>query len=146
MTAKGTGLPTQGRDGQTRAEGAWYEYTVDFSAYAGQEIWVAIRHFNCTDQFILKVDDITLTDYDAVPEQEANMLSVYPNPAYDKVVFTSEALVNEYRIYNIAGSEIMSNVVNAETFEVNVRDMPAGIYVIRIYGDGIIQSKKFVVK
>ena len=61
MTAKGTGLPTQGRDGQTRAEGAWYEYTVDLSAYAGQEIWVAIRHFNCTDQFILKVDDITLT-------------------------------------------------------------------------------------
>ena len=39
MIAKGTtGLPTQGRDGQTRAQGAWYEYTADLSAYAGQEI------------------------------------------------------------------------------------------------------------
>ncbi len=94
--------------------------------------------------FVYTIDYyITLT---AVPEQEANMLSVYPNPAADKLVFTSEAMVNEYRIYDIAGSEITSDVVNAETFEVNVSDMPAGIYVIRIYGDGIIQSKKFVVK
>lgn len=60
MTAKGSGVSSLGRDGQTRAQGSWHEYTVDLSAYAGQEIWVAIRHFNCTDQFILNVDDITL--------------------------------------------------------------------------------------
>ena len=41
-------------------QGTWYEYTVDLSAYAGQDIYVAIRHFNCTDMFILNVDDITL--------------------------------------------------------------------------------------
>ena len=45
-----------------RAQGSYYEYTVDLSAYAGQEIWVAIRHFNCTDMFYLDVDDITLGD------------------------------------------------------------------------------------
>ena len=61
MTAKGSGINSLGRDGQTRAQGSWYEKTVDLSAYAGQQIWVAIRHFNCNDQFILNVDDITLT-------------------------------------------------------------------------------------
>ena len=45
----------------SRTQGAWYEYTIDLSAYSGQEIWVAIRHFNCSDEFILNVDDITLT-------------------------------------------------------------------------------------
>ena len=60
MTAKDAGVMSIGRDGQTRAQGSWHEYTVDLSAYAGQEIWVAIRHFNCTDMFILDVDDITL--------------------------------------------------------------------------------------
>ena len=43
-------------------QGSWYQYTVDLSSYAGQDIWVAIRHFNCTDMFILNVDDITLAD------------------------------------------------------------------------------------
>ena len=61
MTAKGSGIASVGRDGQTRDQGAWYEYTVDLSAYAGQEIWVAIRHFNVSDMFRLNVDDITLT-------------------------------------------------------------------------------------
>ena len=44
----------------TRAQGLWYQKTIDLSAYAGQEIWVAIRHFNCTDMFYLDIDDITL--------------------------------------------------------------------------------------
>ena len=61
MTAKDQGAMSVGRDGQTRAQGSWYEKTVDLSAYAGQDIWVAIRHFNCNDQFILNIDDITLT-------------------------------------------------------------------------------------
>ncbi len=62
MNAKGSGAMAPGRDGVTRAQGNWYEYTVDLSAYAGQEIWVAIRHFNCSDWFYLDVDDITLGD------------------------------------------------------------------------------------
>ena len=68
MTAKDQGAMSIGRDGQVRAQGSWHEYTVDLSAYAGQEIWVAIRHFNCNDMFILDVDDITL----GVPEKCAS--------------------------------------------------------------------------
>ena len=63
MTAKSARLADEdGTVRGTRAQGSWYEYTVDLSAYAGQEIWVAIRHFNCSDQFLLNVDDITLGD------------------------------------------------------------------------------------
>ena len=67
MTAKDLGAMSIGRDGQVRAQGNWYQKTVDLSAYAGQQIYVAIRHFNCNDQFILNVDDITL----GVPQKDA---------------------------------------------------------------------------
>jgi hypothetical protein len=60
MTAKSTGAMSIGRGGEAKDQGNWHEYTVDLSAYAGQNIWVAIRHFNCNDWFILNVDDITL--------------------------------------------------------------------------------------
>ena len=49
-----------------KTQGSWGNYTVDLSAYAGQTGYVAVRHFNCTDQFYLNVDDITLT-YDDTP-------------------------------------------------------------------------------
>ena len=61
MTAKSAGIPSVGRGGQTRAQGNWYQYTVDLSAYSGDG-YVAIRHFNCNDQFILNVDDITIVE------------------------------------------------------------------------------------
>ncbi len=43
-------------------EGNWYLRTVDLSAFEGQEIYIALRHFNCTDQYIFFIDDITLTN------------------------------------------------------------------------------------
>ena len=57
LTAKsGSVRSTRG----TRDQGAWYEKVVDLSDYAGQEIYIALRHFNCTDQFYINVDDISL--------------------------------------------------------------------------------------
>lgn len=44
----------------TTYQGAWYEKVIDLSAYAGQSVYIAIRHFNCTDQFFIGVDDISL--------------------------------------------------------------------------------------
>lgn len=41
------------------ATGEMTEYSADLSSFAGANGYVAIRHFNVTDQFILVVDDIT---------------------------------------------------------------------------------------
>ena len=43
-----------------KVRGNVYEYTVDLSSYAGQEGYVAIRHFDSTDEFYIVVDNITL--------------------------------------------------------------------------------------
>ena len=42
-----------------KVQGNWYEYTVDLSEYEGQEGYVAIRHYEVTDQFYMLVDDIS---------------------------------------------------------------------------------------
>lgn len=42
----------------TSKQGGWHEYTVDLAGYVGQEAYIAIRHFNCPDNFCLCVDDI----------------------------------------------------------------------------------------
>ena len=57
-TIGGKGDRTQVRDAKDPTP--WAQYTADLSAYAGQEVWVAIRHFDCYDQFILLVDDVEI--------------------------------------------------------------------------------------
>ena len=46
------------------------EYTVDLSAYAGQTIRVAFRHYNCTNQFAALLDYITVPN-GQIPEPPA---------------------------------------------------------------------------
>ena len=135
-------IASKGRD---MMEGTWYEYSVNFAAYAGQEIWVAIRHFNCTDQFYINVDEVTLYySGEGVAENNVNLFSMYPNPASNNIMIESEVNVNRYDIYNITGALVMSNEVNAETFTVNVENLPAGAYIIRLTSDGIIQNRRFI--
>lgn len=57
LTAK---TRNKGKVRGTNDQGAWYLKTIDLSAYAGQTIWIAIRHFNCTDMFFINIDDITV--------------------------------------------------------------------------------------
>ena len=62
ITAKSAGepngKPVKGNR-SSRAQGNWYEYTVDLSAYSGSG-YVAIRHFNCSDMFYLNIDNIAI--------------------------------------------------------------------------------------
>ncbi len=46
----------------TMTAGGWHQYSVDLSSYVGQNVYLAIRHFNSTDNFCLCVDDIVLND------------------------------------------------------------------------------------
>lgn len=130
----------------TAKHGAWYEYTVDFGAYAGQDIWVAIRHFNCTDYFYLDVDDITLSiGNDGIKENNfAGNLSLYPNPVSDKLMVESEAVVSRYEVYDILGEMVANGEVNTEVFELNVNELPAGVYLIRTNAEGTVRTKRFV--
>jgi hypothetical protein len=57
MTAKSAAKGV--RDG--RDQGTWHQFSVDLSDYAGQEIYIALRHFNCSDMFYLDIDDVELS-------------------------------------------------------------------------------------
>ena len=62
-----------------RAQGNWYRFTYDLSAYSGQEGYVAIRHFGCTDMFLLDVDDITIYPEGVEVEEEVIPVTYYLN-------------------------------------------------------------------
>ena len=131
----------------SKAQGPWYEYTADLSDYAGQEIWVAIRHFNC-NQHILFLDDITIisSPTDVEEHYSNNSFKLYPNPVNEKFIVENDQVVNQYEIYNILGEMIAGLKVNSNTFEVDATGMPAGVYFIRLNSEGLVQTKRFVKK
>ena len=90
MTAKGVG--SKAFAGSTRSgnrdQGAWYQYTVDLSEYAGRTGYIAIRHFNCYDQFILNVDDVELTSVRNNGNRHFEAIEVTLTDMDDNVLYT----------------------------------------------------------
>ena len=131
MTAKSVGEP-EGKPikGQRsgRAQGNWYEYTVDLSAYSGMG-YVAIRHFNCSDMFYLNVDDITIGEpgKGLAETRSLDHYRVYRTNCYNDGPYTAENTV------------LLASVWVPDTVYIDVEwaDLPAGVYK---WGVGAVYS------
>ena len=51
---------TAGEVEEFSTQGQWFERTVDLSAYAGQTVYIAFRHYDSRDNSWIKVDNISL--------------------------------------------------------------------------------------
>ena len=54
----------------------WTLRTVDLSSYGGQTVYVAFRHYNCTDMFYLKIDDVDVSKPLTTPEIKLSALNI----------------------------------------------------------------------
>ena len=132
-------------DMTAKPTGQWYDFSVDLRDYAGQDIWIAFRHFNCKDQFALMVDDITLVrEWDAVSDNTGTTLSVYPNPANDLVQVKSKEKVDSYELYNMTGALIRRREVNAASFEIDLHGLSAGAYLLKTRSESMTQTQRLV--
>ena len=131
-----------------KAAGEWHEFNIDLRDYQGQDIYVAIVHFNCSDRFMVNVDDVLLKrQYDptwGVSEDAVTACHVFPNPTTELLRVESEITVNRYEVYNIAGELLMSKPVDGKRFNVNVSELPAGTYLIKTASEGVVTTQRFV--
>jgi len=89
--------------------------------------------------------------YTAVPTLVMNnefVLHVYPNPATDILhIDVSGRTVNrplKLTITNMVGALSQVRIFNSDNTSINTSGLPAGIYILRVEGDGQSQVVKFV--
>ena len=58
---------------------SWVQQTVNLSAYAGQTVYLAFRHYNCTNMFYLDIDDISITTTSAPTQYTLTVTSANPS-------------------------------------------------------------------
>ena len=76
---------------------------IDLSSYAGENIYIALRHFNCTDQFRLSIDEFIVREQAGSNQVTINVTQ--NNPAY--------GTVSGAGIYNIGDSVTVSATANS---------------------------------
>jgi hypothetical protein len=90
------------------------------------------------------IHDYVTAHTDGIAELE-NGIKVYPNPTHG-ILFVETRFIasqtNAYRITNTMGQTLMTGQITGETQQIDVTNLPQGMYFIAI--DGVTQ--KFVVK
>ena len=108
-------------------------YTVTLTGVAGQSVRIALRHYGCTDQNLLYLDDLllsqtVLSNQDFVKQN----FSIYPNPANDVVTISKN---NAIEIIAVNISDINGRVVKEvanDIASINISDLNAGVYFLKI--------------
>ena len=78
---------------ETLSAGGWNQRVINLSPYAGKSIFIAFRHYDCTDQFYIKLDDVYVgttagpvsITANAISPTQIN-LSAVPNPAGNNIL------------------------------------------------------------
>ena len=72
--------------------------------------------------------------------------SVYPNPAKDNVNIASKAKIERVEMFNMMGQKVSEKSVNSMITSVNVANLNAGTYVVKVYTNAGVATKKIVVE
>ena len=95
------------------------------------------------DMFIFPVIEGSV----GLTEAEVNSLSyVFPNPAKDEVMVASSLTMDRVEIVNMLGQVVYSADVNANSVKVNTAEMGAGNYLVKMYTEAGMATKKLVVE
>ncbi len=61
-----------------------------------------------------------------------NPFSIYPNPANNDLIISSTIKIELVTIYNTSGAEVYKHTFNAAKVNVNMDDLPPGMYLVKV--------------
>lgn len=110
---------------------------VDISSYAGQDVQLVFRHYDCTDILYIGLDDIKVTQEKlATSDINKSTVKVFQDNGIVKISGLKD--VKKVKVFDITG-KLVSEVNQSEA---NISSLPKGIYIVNFYsGDNVISRK-----
>lgn len=79
----------------------------------------------------------------AETKPELTALSIFPNPATDVLTLRTDLLWNTCEVTDARGNEVLRQTVNGNQ-TIAIGNLPAGVYVLRLYGENGAATQRFV--
>lgn len=76
-------------------------------------------------------------------EKEQN-LSIYPNPAKDKIKILSNSSINKVLVYNVFGKLVYKSSEESSNFTIDISSFSKGVYLVKAFSNDEITTKKII--
>jgi hypothetical protein len=122
-------LRTSGYCGIGGGSNTWYFYNTDGSP--DSTFWSGWGSMGSQNYMFYTFDYLSLMN--SIPEGDDYLLSVFPNPAIDKITISAPFRINSFFIFNFNGERVAAiESVNSKYISFQLPDLPSGIYLIQI--------------
>lgn len=124
---------------ETIPDDVWNEKTLSLSAYNGQQIYIAFRHYNCTDWFYMKLDDVSIDYATSVNDINESNVNIFPNPTTGTLNISNIENANVV-VYNTIG-EVVLSLTNVNR-TIDVSELAEGTYVVKVVTENNVITEK----
>lgn len=81
--------------------------------------------------------------YDSLEEDAKNDINIYPNPVKD-ILYMEGVNFDKIEIFNVTGQLLLCQEPSNSTVELNLRHLPSGIYLVKVYWNGGVVCHRLV--
>lgn len=132
----------------------WVQVGIDISSHIGDVIYVEFRFENkpgstagdfhtdmAIDLLNISVCDTALSINE---ESVFENLTLYPNPTTGLLNFRAQDAIENIRAYNLLGQEVLRSQPRVLNTQVNMTDLPTGVYIVKVQIGNQISTYKIV--
>jgi len=126
---------------------AWKERIVDLTPYIGQNIYLTWCHLNCTNMYQILLDSIQIsysTDV-KLPDFDQSKVSIYPNPAKEKLLVTGNFENAQLQLFAPDGQQVYQSSNQTKQANINISCFENGVYILKINSQKAIVTKKIFI-
>lgn len=121
--------------------------SLDISSLAGEPVvYIAIRHWDCTDQDFISIDDLTVQAGTlSVDDFERNSFTYSYNRDLKILdLNSSNSTLSSVEIISILGQSVISRSLENATESIDVSSLNNGVYLAKVNINGNFKTIKFV--
>lgn len=125
------------------AAGELVPRNVDLSTLDGAStLYIAFRHHDTSDQFIINFDDVILNGVLGVNDNSLEGFNYFI--ANNQLNLSAKTSMTQVAIYNILGQEVVSKKLASNKEVISISELQSGIYIVNVSVDGASKSFKIV--
>ena len=98
--------------------------------------YVGFQAYSIADQFGLFVDDITVNANLSNATFDAYGFTLYPNPVTSILNIEYSKDITSAAVFNLLGQEVLVKAINATQSQIDMSNLAAGTYLVKLIADG----------
>ena len=121
----------------------WAKHSRSLAGFAGQEIYIAFRHYNITDAYWFGIDDIKISagNTASISEVENANVVLFPNPVTSVLNIEAQG-IQEVNVIDVNGRTVMTEKTN----RIDMSNLANGVYFVRVITAEGVSTQKIAKK